>query len=234
MKKITYLAPLIILAAFGFGCKSTTAPTPPVPNAVAPVGQPASTAVTNPAPAGVSRDVLYARQVLRNLSQAKTFRATMSVPTAGGQVATSLDYSRDNGIYGTIQIPNAAGGTQSANLFADDKEIWFRQGTSTWQNLTNTTDGKNFQAVFQNAFNYQDRYQSTVSDTATLTSKTDDPSAGCSRYAFTQSTDNGGAQTFTLCVSQDLPVYLTIDGPFGQIEVRYRDVNGKVDVKRPV
>jgi len=168
------------------------------------------------------------------LSQAKTFRAVMNVPTANGQVATSLDYNRDSGLYGTIQIPSAGGAAQSANLYASDKEIWFRQGTSTWQNLTNTQDGKNFQAVFQNAFNYQDRYQSTVADTATLTSKTDDPSAGCSRYAFTQPTGNGGTQTFTLCVSKDLPVYLTIDGPFGQIEVHYKDVNGNVEVKRPV
>jgi len=234
MKRSPLLVSLLALAVFGFGCKPAQPQTPPVPNATAPVTQPASVPVTNDAPAGVSRDVLYARQVLRNLSQASTFRASMNVPTANGLVATNLDYNRDTGLYGTIQIPGTSGGSQTANLFANDKEIWFRQGTSTWQDLSNTQDGKNFQAVFQNAFNYQDRYQSTVSDTATLTSKTDDPAAGCQRYAFSQPTDNGGTQTFTLCVNADLPVYLTIDGPFGQIEVHYRDVNGKVEVHKPV
>jgi hypothetical protein len=228
------IVPLLLIAVFGFGCKKAepTPATPPVPNAEAPTAT--SVPVTAPVNVGVSRDVLYARQVLRNLSEANAFRASMVVPTANGIVTTSLDYSRANGILGTIQVPTADGGKQSADLFANDAEIWFRQGTSTWQNLTNTPEGKNFQTVFQNAFNYQDRYQSTVADTATLTSKTDDASAGCSRYAFAQTSENGGTQTFTLCVTADLPVYLTIDGPFGQIEVHYKDVNGTVDVKRPV
>ena len=236
MKRVYLVAPLLAVALFGFGCKSTDKPSDQVPNAVSPVdsGAKASVPVVNPTPVGVSPDVLYARQVLRNLSQANTFRASMIVPTATGRVSTNLDYNRDGGLYGSIEIPGENGTTQSANLFANDTEIYFRQGTSSWQNLSNTEDGKNFQAVFQNAFNYQNRYQSTVADTATLTSKTDDPAAGCSRYAFTQPTGNGGTQTFTLCVKADLPVYLTIDGPFGQIEVRYRDINGKVDVKRPV
>ena len=236
MKQTLLLAPLFAIALFGFGCKNTDKPADQIPNAVSPVdanGR-ASVPVPETAPVGVSQDVLYARQVLRNLSQANTFRANMNVPTANGRVATNLDYSRTGGLYGSIEIPDTNGGTQNANLFANDTEIWFRQGTSSWQNLSNTEDGKNFQAVFQNAFNYQNRYQSTVADTATLTSKTDDPSAGCTRYAFSQPTGNGGTQAFTLCVKADLPVYLTIDGPFGQIEVRYRDINGKVDVKKPV
>jgi hypothetical protein len=235
MKRSLLLGSLLALALTGFGCKSTEQPAsnqPAVPNAAA--TDTGSVAVSAPAANGVSRDVLYARQVLRNLSQANSFRASMTVPTASGPVSTNLDYNRTTGLSGTIQIPDGAGGKQSADLYVNDKEIWFRQGTSSWQNLTNTEDGQNFRAVFQNAFNYQDRYQSTVADTASLTSKTDDPSAGCTRYAFTQPTNNGGTQTFTLCVSADLPVYLTIDGPFGQIEVHYRDVNGKVDVKKPV
>jgi hypothetical protein len=234
MKRPLLIVPLLVLSLFGFGCKKEEpAPVnPPVPNAEAPTAT--SVPVTAPVNVGVSRDVLYARQVLRNLSEANAFRASMVVPTANGIVTTNLDYNRMSGILGTIQIPTADGGKQTADLFASDSEIWFRQGTSTWQNLTNTPDGKNFQTVFQNAFNYQDRYQSTVADTATLTSKTDDASEGCSRYAFTQPTENGGTQTFTLCVTADLPVYLTIDGPFGQIEVHYKDVNGAVDVKKPV
>ncbi|MEI7512648.1 MAG: hypothetical protein WCK01_04290 [Candidatus Uhrbacteria bacterium] len=236
MKRTFLIAPLLTIALFGFGCKSTEAPAPQIPNAVvpndsAPVSVPVPTSTT---PVGVSPDVLYARQVLRNLSQANSFRASMKVPTANGRVATNLEYSRTGGLSGSIEIPGDNGATQTANLFANDSEIWFRQGTTTWQNLSNTEDGKNFQAVFQNAFNYQNRYQSTVADTATLTSKTDDPVEACSRYAFNQPTGNGGTQTFTLCVKADLPVYLTIDGPFGQIEVHYRDINGNVEVKRPV
>ncbi|HVM90702.1 MAG TPA: hypothetical protein VMU11_02295, partial [Verrucomicrobiae bacterium] len=119
--RLPLLLPLAALAIFGFGCKSTptTPVTEPVPNAVAPVA-PTSVAVTPPANAGVSRDVLYARQVLRNLSQANAFRANMLVPTASGLVSTSLDYNRLSGISGTIKVPDANGGTQTADLYASD------------------------------------------------------------------------------------------------------------------
>lgn len=235
MKRSRLLLPLLALSLFGFGCKKTE--TPPVPNAVAPIdGASAAQTSAKTEPAanpGVSRDVLYARQVLRNLSQAATFRASMVVPSAGGIINTTLDYSRADGLMGKVAIPTDAG-SQTAELFANDTEIWFREGTSTWQDLSNSEEGKNFKAIFQNAFGYQGQYQSTVADNAKLLSKDEDTSANCTRHAFTQTLDTGSEQKFTLCIARDLPVYLTIDGPFGQIEVRYRDVNGKVDVKKPV
>lgn len=234
MKRSYLLLPLLALSLFGFGCKKTE--TPPVPNAVAPIDgaaaaqTPTTDEKTNP---GVSRDILYARQVLRNLSQASAFRASMVVPSAGGIINTVLDYNRINGLLGKVTIPTDVG-PQTAELFANETEIWFREGTSTWQNLSNTEEGKNFKAIFQNAFGYQGQYQSTVADNAKLLSKDEDTSVNCTRHAFTQVLDTGSEQKFTLCIARDLPVYLTIDGPFGQIEVRYRDVNGKVDVQKPV
>ncbi len=230
MKRLALLVPLLALALAGFGCKQEEPKPATVPNAVTPT---ADTKVTQETPQGVSRDVLYARQVLRNLSQAKAFRAGMIVPSASGRITTNLDFNRDIGMSGRIELPTTQG-IQTADIYATEKEIWYRNGTSSWSDLSQTQDGKNFQAVFQNAFSYSNQYQSTVSDTATLIAKTEDPSAGCQRYAFSQTLNDGTKQNFTLCISQDLPVYLTIDGPFGQIEVRYRDINGNVIVKRPV
>ncbi len=232
MKRSLLLAPLLVLALTGFGCKKAEPAQAPVPNAAAPVNS-ANPAVPEAA-AGVSRDVLYARQVLRNLSQAKSFHASLIVPSASGRINTTLDFNRLTGMLGRIDVTATDGATQTAQLFASEAEIWFRQGTSTWVDLTKTDDGKRFQAVFANAFSYSDQYQSTVSDTAALVAKTEDRAAGCQRQAFTQKLNDGSTQAFTLCVKQDLPVYLTIDGPFGQIEVHYKDINGSVEVKRPV
>jgi hypothetical protein len=233
MKKSILAASLLSLALLGFGCKQPETQ-PQVPNAVAPVDGSGSTQAPTSQPApGVSRDVLYARQVLRNLSQANTFRAAMVVPSAGGIINTTLDYNRANGLIGKVTLPTTAG-PQTAELYANDTEIWFRDGTSTWQNLSNTEEGQDFRTIFQNAFGYQSQYQSTVSDTAKLTSKDEDTSANCTRHAFTQTVVTGAEQRFTLCIAADLPVYLTIEGPYGQIEVRYRDVNGNVEVKKPI
>ncbi|MCK9361272.1 hypothetical protein M0Q28_03505 [Patescibacteria group bacterium] len=234
MKKSILLASFIGLSLFGFGCRKPEPTQPQVPNAVAPINGVTQTPGTaTPVEPGISRDVLYARQVLRNLSQATAFRASMVVPSAGGIINTVLDYNRVNGLIGRVTLPTDAG-PQTAELFANDTEIWFREGTSTWQNLSNTEEGQSFKNIFQNAFGYQGQYQSTVADNAKLVSKDEDTSANCTRHAFTQTLNTGSEQHFTLCVARDLPVYLTIEGPFGQIEVRYRDVNGNVEVKKPV
>lgn len=233
MKKIILASSFLSLALLGFGCKKPEAQ-PQVPNAVAPVdGSGSITPTAEQAAAGVTRDVLYARQVLRNLSQANTFRASMVVPSAGGIINTQLDYNRTNGLMGKVTLPTSSG-PQTAELYANDTEIWFRDGTSTWQNLSDTEEGQGFRSIFQNAFGYQSQYQSTVSDTAKLLSKEEDTSANCTRHTFTQMVSTGSEQRFAICISADLPVYLTIEGPYGQIEVRYRDVNGTVDVKKPV
>lgn len=230
MKKILIAAPLLTLALFGWGCRKPVK-TEPIPNAVAPSNAPAPN--TEPTPQGISRDVLYARQVLRNLSEARAFRAAMVVPSAGGIINTNLDYNRASGLIGRITIPTSDG-PQTAELYANEGDIWFKQGTSSWIDVSNTAEGKNFNAIFQKAFGYQGQYQSTVAENAQLISKDEDANAGCTRHAFTQITNTGAAQKFTLCVKQDIPVYLTIDGPYGQIEIRYRDVNGNVEVKKPV
>lgn len=232
MKKSILAASLLTLALLGFGCKKPD-PQPTVPNAAVPADNSAAVPTPNQPAPGISRDVIYARQVLRNLSQASSFRASMVVPSAGGIINTTLDYSRANGLIGKVTLPTNAG-PQTAELYATDAEIWFREGTSTWQNLSNTEEGQGFRTIFQNAFGYQSQYQSTVSDTAKLTAKDEDTSANCTRHAFIQTVGTGTEQRFTLCIAADLPVYLTIEGPYGQIEVRYRDVNGNVEVKKPV
>lgn len=234
MKRHAYLLPLLAIALFGLGCKSPERQGEPVPNATAPngSGEAASGQQAEP-PQGVSRDVIYARQVLRNLNEARSFRVAMLVPSAAGVINTTLDYNRVNGLIGKVTVPTDQG-AQTAELYANENEIWFKDGASGWTDLSNTEEGRSFNAIFQNAFGYQSQYQSTISDTATLLSKDQDPNAGCTRYAFHQTANTGSEQTFTLCVTADLPVYLTINGPFGQIEIRYRDVNGNVDVKKPV
>jgi hypothetical protein len=228
--KYALIFPLLALTILGIGCKKAEAPS----DSNSPTS-PVDTTINDQAeaPTGVSRDVLYARQVLRNLNQAKSFRAAMIVPAAAGTINTTLDYDRVNGLMGKVTLPTD-GGQQVAELYANDSEIWFKDGDNGWTDLSNTEEGKTFNAIFQNAFGYQSQYQSTISDTATLLSKDQDPNANCTRYAFQQSANNNSEQNFTLCVSADLPVYLTINGPFGQIEIRYRDVNGNVEVKKPI
>lgn len=157
----------------------------------------------------------------------------MLVPAAAGMINTTLDYNRDAGLIGKVTIPTDQG-PQTAELYAHNDEIWFRDGETGWTDLSNTQEGQSFNAIFQNAFGYQSQYQSTISDTATLLSKEEDPNASCTRYSFRQTANNGSEQTFTLCVAADFPVYLTINGPFGQIEIRYRDINGNVVVQKPV
>lgn len=231
MNRTLLAAPLLALALFGFGCRKPDATQPPVPNAATPSNLP--TPASEATPQGVSRDVLYARQVLRNLSESRAFRAAMVVPSANGVINTNLDYNRLTGLIGRVTIPTADG-PQTAELYANEGEIWFKQGTSTWVDVSNTNEGKNFNAIFQSAFGYQGQFQSTVADNARLLSKDEDQNAGCTRHAFTQTVNTGAEQRFTLCVKQDIPVYLTIEGPYGQIEIQYRDVNGSVIVQKPV
>ncbi len=234
MKRTSYFLPLLAIALLGLGCKSPERQDQPVPNAIAPgeSGEAPNDGQATP-PQGVSRDVIYARQVLRNLNDARSFRVAMLVPSAAGVINTTLDYDRINGLLGKVTVPTDQG-AQVAELYANQNEIWFKDGENGWTDLSNTQEGQSFNTIFQNAFGYQSQYQSTIADTATLLSKEQDPNVGCTRYAFRQTANTGSEQTFTLCVTADLPVYLTINGPFGQIEIRYRDINGNVEVQKPV
>ncbi|QQR60581.1 hypothetical protein IPH19_04190 [Candidatus Uhrbacteria bacterium] len=227
----------ISLALLGLGCRrpgtninpantqviptKTETATPFDPNAPRPVDQ------EGPSPEGI-----LARQALKNLSVAKTYRTTMIIPTASGTVKASADVNRDQGILGKLEVPSAQG-TLSSEIYIAGETVFFRQNTTTWSNISNTNEGRQFTTLFQNALAPDGTDVSRIVSDNTRTVETKEDATGCTLYTLNQVNAAGKRVPYKICLRNDLPSYLSLQTTAGVLTVTYTDINGPVVVQRP-
>ncbi len=169
------------------------------------------------------------RQALSNLANAKSFKATLTLPPAEGQttpIQGQLVFDRAKGFRGTITINPQV---KSEVLVVDD-QIYFRANTSTWQTITYTPDGDRLQAFFQVAFLDPNRpIKLLVSDSAKVLENMDDP-RGCRRYVYTEALPSGDTAKTSLCIKDTFPISIINEYAEGNTEVSYSDINQPVDI----
>ena len=227
---------VLSLALVGFGCRrpgvntasntqvipvKTETVTPFDPNTPRPVDQ------QGPSPEG-----LLARQALKNLSIAKTYRTTMIIPTASGTVKASADVNREQGVMGRLEIPNAQG-MLSSDIYISGETIFFRQNTSTWTDISKTEEGKQFTTLFQNAIAPNEADISLIVSDNTRTIEIKEDASGCKLYVLNQVDETGTRVPYQICIRNDLPSYISIQTAAGILTTTYTDINGLVEIKRP-
>ena len=224
------------LVLFGFGCKkdrpitqpsiqinssSTAIPSPKKPSTPTPIP---------PVATGPSAEVIYLRQVIKNLLQIRSFRASMIIPSSDGTVSGEIEFVRQVGLRGSLSLPGAI----SSEVYLMGQTIYFRSGTSSWINLSTKPEGQKAAELFQSAFSLNAEESSLpISDRAQILATSDDP-LGCKLYTLTQPKSVGsGNQQSQICVKNDLPVYLKAPGDQGVVQVTYRDFNADIPLHPP-
>ncbi|MSR85068.1 hypothetical protein EXS71_01335 [Candidatus Uhrbacteria bacterium] len=238
-KSLTLLAAFIFgLTLFGFGCKKDTAMNKasinsfdqPATTSTQPIKKPTTPTQPTPAAPAPSSDILYLKQVMKNLLQVRSFRASMSVPSTDGTLTGEIEFVRQGGLHGTLNLP----GQITSEVYLLGQDIFFRTGTSTWINLSAKPEGKKAAELFQSAFSLNaDETSIPISNSARVLGISDDPQ-GCKLYTITQSkSDGSGPQQSQICVKNDLPVYLKAPGDQGIVQVSYRDFNTDIKLNPP-
>lgn len=231
---------LLVLTTSGFGCKKpTTRPT--LSKSLLESSQLSAFATPNPKPAeppyvrkektdrGVPPEVVEMRQTLRNLNQTTSFRATLLIPSAEGTATGELEYVQSQGIHGTLSI----NGQFISELYKIDQTIYFKQGTSTWRDLTTDPEAREAVTGFQQAVNFSDDPGTAIRDIARITKTEQDPS-GCKAYDFWQLGYDGEKETYRLCLKDGYPVSISKQTPGGTVQIHYRDINKSISLKTPV
>jgi len=227
---------VISMALFGFGCRRPGTK-PPTNTQIVPVAKEPTKPFDPNAPRpfdqeGPSVEGLLARQALTNLSTAKSYRTTMIIPTASGTVKATADVNREQGILGRLEVPSAQG-TLSSEIFIANGTILFRQNTSTWTDITDSTEGKQFTTLFENALAPNGTNVSQIVSDNTRTVEVKEDATGCTLYTLSQVNESGKRIPYKICLRNDLPSYITIQTTAGLLTVSYTDINGQVIVKRP-
>ncbi len=242
----TIFTPLVILLLvfplLGFGCKKDPVIKPgtnyPVDAAYPVVRKPSTdkTAATvtstqnktQPvtAPTKKDPDITYLQKVMENFDAANSFRATLSIPIKDGTATGSVELSRATGLHGKLAMPTNI----TTEIYLVGSDIFFRANTSTWENLTNTEEGKQLAELFRIAFSVDGSGSTAIPDTAQIMGTGRDPS-GCKLYVYTEPDRNGSNQ---ICVKDDLPVRVVSQMDYGNVEVYYRDFNQPITITAPV
>lgn len=227
---------VLSLTLVGFGCRrpvvNTTVNTQVVPvktETVTPFDPNAPRPVDHEGP---SPEGLLARQALKNLSTAKTYRTTMIITTASGTVRASADVNREQGILGRLEIPNTQG-MLSSEISISGKTVFFRQNTSTWSDISKTEEGQQLTDLFQNALTPNGTDVSLIVSDNTRTVETKEDASGCTLYTLSQVNEEGKRVPYQICIRNDLPSYLSLQTTAGVLTTTYTDINGLVEVKRP-
>jgi len=233
------------IALLGIGCKSPQArleeriqlaKEQAIPSVTTPDVATTTETAPTPAPAGSeapepSADIVYLRQVMRNLGQATAFRAVIDVPVQGGTADIAVDFAAAVGLYGRMRI-DVDNTLTISDVFMSKDEIDFRENTSTWTNITDTKEATVLRALFQEATLPSGGAESFVSEYAQMQDRIED--TDCTLYTFKQYNEiNAQVELYQICVKGDLPTYIITESPFGQQRIDYKDINNFVDVQHP-
>lgn len=156
----------------------------------------------------------------------------MVIPTASGTVKASADVNREQGIMGRLEVPSPQG-TLSSQIYMSGGTILFRQNTSTWSDISKTTEGEQFTQLFQNALAPNGTDVSRIVSDNTRTVETKEDATGCTLYTLSQVNESGKRMPYQICLRNDLPSYISLQTTAGLLTVSYTDINGNVEIRRP-
>lgn len=229
---------LLILTLSGFGCKKRTPTT--VTDSLLQSGQLTTFATPNPEPEipkykskekgdrVTPPEVIEIRQTLRNLSEADHFRASLTIPAPEGKAQGELEYVRSQGFHGSLSINSQF----ISEVYSLNNQLYFRHGTSSWENLTNDENAKMAASGFEQALKLPDDPNSALRDNTRITKTEMDPS-GCKAYELWQINTDGDKENYRFCIKDGYPVSIIKKTRDGDLEIRYRDLDTPITLTVP-
>lgn len=228
----------LVLSLSGFGCKKVTQPT--MTDSLLQSDQLTTFATPNPEPEAprykskergdrvTPPEVIEMRQTLRNLGEADRFRATLFIPAPEGKAKGELEYVRNQGFHGTLSINDQF----ISELYSLNGQLYFRHGTSSWENLTNDESAKLAASGFEQALKLPDDPSGALRDNTRVTKTENDPS-GCKAYELWQINTSGDKETYRFCIKDGYPTSIIKKTRDGDLEIRYRDLDASFKLVAP-
>ncbi len=174
-------------------------------------------------------EILRLRDVMKSFQKSQSFRADITIGGPDG-VKGEIAYNQPNGMFGKLMLKNGF----TSELAVKDKRVAVRNGTSTWQEITDTPESQYIANLFESITNRAGSEPLYPDENARYTSVKDDP-RGCKLHSFSQFMGNVGSyQPIQLCVANGLPVYFSIPSQDGLIEIVYKDIDQPVQVFFPL
>lgn len=166
---------------------------------------------------------------IQNLSNASSFKANIHFPLGVGYVTGGLEFSREQGIHGTLQAP----GPVVTELYAVNDQILFKSKDTDWLDVSGTEEGKTVKDQLMSAFLFTaDRDRSGLIADASQIEEVAPDRSGCTLYTFV--TSGEAPQRVSMCVKNSYPTYImTMDDDGKVTEIRYRDFNESISFVLP-
>jgi len=238
MKHVSLLIGVMALATMGLGCRPPVNNRPikttfndPIPQeAPVPFDPNAPLPKDNESP---SAEGLMARNALQNLALAKTYRAKMTIPTSDGNIVSTIDVNRDQGLMGKMEMPNN-GETLVAEIYISKDETLFRQGNTSWTNILETEEGRPLTELIQSSLASDEKNISRIVSDNTRTVEVKEDPSGCTLYTLSQVNSAGERLPYKICIKNDLPMYLTMNTDKGALRIDYSEINTSIEIKKPI
>ncbi|MBP9762145.1 hypothetical protein KBD34_00855 [Patescibacteria group bacterium] len=175
-------------------------------------------------------EILRIRDVLSSFQKSQTFRAVFTVGGKDG-IKGDLSYNQQKGAYGKLSLKNG----QSVDMALQGTRVAIRNSSSTWQELTGTTEGDQMASLLTAVGNRGTLEPIYPSVGARYVSGTDDTTRDCRMHEISQFIGSlGGYQPIRICIKNGLPLYFSIPSEDGLVEIEYRDIDKPVEVFFPL
>lgn len=222
---------ILTVSLLGAGCSKKTESKQPSPQA-----QKQPTSSQNPpvivfpnsaSPNATVNDELNA--IIQKFRELKSFRIKFTLPSAQGDVSSSLSFLRPNRFSGTMQL-----GTQPpTDIIVVDDSLYMRTQGSKWLDLSGTQTASVLSNALRSALNGDTSLDKVGIDAGVSVKKSRDESRSCDLYKAVVRSSDGSPASLEICAISGLPKYVTITTQKGPFSFEYYDYNVLFLIERP-
>ncbi len=236
-RSLSPLALLLVSAClFGFGCKPGWNDPFAAQRSQRVSGSPAQLAFMPPVMQETPKAneaelaVKEVRSALEMLSAATSFRSSLKLPSSNGMTTAVLEYSKGQGMHGTLQVP----GPVTAEVYALGSKTYYRAQSGPWEDLTGTEQGSLLTTQLQQALTLTgEEGESPLQDAKQIVEMSMDRS-GCRLVVFRPLTAKDPKETVSVCIKQGYPTFISAQGETaGVVEARYWDFGADIRFTAP-
>lgn len=170
------------------------------------------------------------RDVLQNFKQSKSFRATVTSGTPGGQIVAKLQIAKPGRFQGMIDT----GKGTPFEVIVIDTSMYMRLVGSGWINLSKTSSAKTIAEALREILNVQGNLDVFGVDEAVSITRYPLPAKNCDMYETKLKNAEGVSQESEICVRDGRPASLEIKTAEGPVRIDYYDYNAVFLIERPV
>lgn len=169
-------------------------------------------------------------EAIKNFRAAKSFRASISQPTAQGALTGEIEYVKPLRLHAMLTEAD----NQISELIIIGGTVYVRTGKNTWE-MSNDAFAKSFGQTFFTSMLVSDNTLASfgIEDNASITVKADN-SKHCKNYS-TQYKEEDKSYSIQFCVNdQKQIVSMVTENKDGSMTTNYKDYNALFLIERPM